>query len=71
VDGLAVVTDLLDLVANGWFLPTNQSDDCKFCDYAAACRVVVDPYGKVTSPMSDWSREGSGAALDLMRRLRR
>lgn len=70
-DGLAVVTDLLDLVANGWFLPTNQSDDCKFCDYAAACRVVVDPYGKITSPMSDWSREGSGAALDLMRRLRR
>src|SRR5690606_5558924 len=50
-DGLAIVADLLELVANGWFIPTNHSDDCRFCDYAPACRVRVDPYGKVESPL--------------------
>ncbi|HEX6309444.1 MAG TPA: PD-(D/E)XK nuclease family protein [Longimicrobiales bacterium] len=70
-DGLALVADLLELVANGWFIPTNQSDDCRFCDYAAACRVSVDAYGKVESPLADWSREVSGASADLLRRIRR
>lgn len=70
-DGLGVVTDLLELVANGWFVPTNQSDDCRFCDFAMACRVGIDPYGKVDSPMADWSREAAGDAADLLRRIRR
>jgi hypothetical protein len=70
-DGLAVVTELLDLVRNGWFLPTNTADDCTFCDYAAACRVRVDPYGKVDSPLADWSRESQGPATDVLRRVRR
>ncbi|HEX6132780.1 MAG TPA: PD-(D/E)XK nuclease family protein [Longimicrobiales bacterium] len=70
-DGLALVADLLELVANGWFIPTNQSDDCRFCDFAQACRVSVDAYGKVDSPLADWSREASGDSADLLRRIRR
>ena len=70
-DGLGLVTDLLELVANGWFVPTNQSDDCRFCDFAAACRVGIDAYGKVESPMADWSREAAGDPADLLRRIRR
>jgi ATP-dependent helicase/nuclease subunit B len=70
-DGLGLVTDLLDLVANGWFVPTNQSDDCRFCDFAAVCRVTIDPYGKVDSPLADWSREAAGDSADLLRRIRR
>jgi hypothetical protein len=65
------VSDLLDLVANGWFVPTNQSDDCRFCDFTAVCRVTIDPYGKVDSPMADWSREAAGESADLLRRIRR
>ena len=68
--GLGLVTDLLELVANGWFIPTNQSDDCRFCDFAAACRVSIDPYGKVDSPLADWSREAAGESADLLRRIR-
>jgi hypothetical protein len=70
-DGLALVTELLDFVANGWFIPTNVTDDCKFCDYAAVCRANVDDYGKVDSPLAEWSREGAGDAVELLRRVRR
>jgi hypothetical protein len=70
-DGLGLVTDLLDLVANGWFVPTNQADDCRFCDFTAVCRVTVDAYGKVNSPLADWSREAVGESADLLRRIRR
>jgi hypothetical protein len=70
-DGLGIVTDLLDLVRNGWFLPTNSADDCAHCDYAAACRVRIDPFGKVDSPLAEWSRESDGPATDILRRVRR
>lgn len=70
-DGLAIVTELLDLTGRGWFVPTNDAEDCRHCDYAAACRVRVDAYGKVASPLAEWSREAEGDAPDLLRRLRR
>jgi ATP-dependent helicase/nuclease subunit B len=70
-EGLGVVTELLDFVARGWFVPTNMPDDCRFCDYAATCRVKIDAYGKVDSPLAEWSREADGAAVDLLRRVRR
>jgi CRISPR/Cas system-associated exonuclease Cas4 (RecB family) len=70
-DGLGIVTDLLDLVRNGWYLPTNSADDCARCDYATVCRVRVDPFGKVDSPLAAWSREGEGPAADILRRVRR
>jgi ATP-dependent helicase/nuclease subunit B len=70
-DGLGLVTDLLDLVQNGWFLPTNDPRDCRYCDYAQVCRVSVDPYDNVTSPLAMWSRESQGPAPDILRRVRR
>jgi ATP-dependent helicase/nuclease subunit B len=69
--GMQLVSTLLDFVANGWFIPTNVADDCKFCDYALACRTNVDPYGKVVSSMAEWSREADGDAIDMMRLMRR
>src|SRR5690606_20261459 len=70
-DGLGLVTDLLEMVSHGWFVPTNQPDDCRFCDYAPVCRVKMDPYGKVDSPLAEWSREAGGAPAELLRRIRR
>lgn len=70
-DGLAVVVDLLDFVRHGWFVPTNDAEDCRFCDYAAVCRSHVDAYGSVTSPPADWSREAKVDVLDMLRRVRR
>jgi ATP-dependent helicase/nuclease subunit B len=70
-NGLRLVNDLLGLLESGHFYPTNDPDDCKFCDYAAVCRVRVDDYGKVTAPLAEWSREGADPALQTLRDVRR
>ena len=69
--GLRVVDELLTLVARGHFHPTMDRDDCRFCDYQAACRVSVDEHGDVNSPRADWARESPAPELDVLRGLRR
>ena len=55
-DGLALVDRLLDVVANGLFLPTEESKDCRFCNFAAVCRVREGTYGKVDSARAAWGK---------------
>lgn len=58
LSGLEALLDLLmDGVAKGHFVPTDDPDDCSFCDFADICRVRRDAYGKTESPMADWSQE--------------
>lgn len=52
-----VVASLLEHIATGAFVPTSEADDCKFCDYRGICRVKVDDYGKVISPLAMWAAE--------------
>jgi ATP-dependent helicase/nuclease subunit B len=54
---------MLDGVAAGSFVPTDRGDDCKFCDFAAICRVREVGYGNVTSPLADWSQEHLNTGL--------
>ncbi len=56
-EGRDVLEILLDLAASGRFLPTFHDGDCKYCDYAAVCRVAVDDWGSVTSPRAAWAAE--------------
>jgi ATP-dependent helicase/nuclease subunit B len=57
----AGVGELLGLmlvgVAAGSFVPTDRSDDCRFCDFAEVCRVRRGGFGKVEAPLSTWSEE--------------
>jgi hypothetical protein len=48
---------LLDGVAAGSFVPTDEPDDCRFCDFSSMCRVVDAGWGKVESPLARWSKE--------------
>lgn len=48
---------LLDGVAAGHFVPTDSSDDCRFCDFAEACRARTGDWGRTESPLADWSGE--------------
>ncbi len=48
---------LLEAVAAGRFLPTDEEKDCTFCDYAEVCRVSRNDWGKVDSPLANWSAE--------------
>jgi hypothetical protein len=54
---------MLDGVAAGAFVPTDSSDDCRFCDYAEICRAWTDDWGKVHSPPAEWSVERIGGLL--------
>jgi ATP-dependent helicase/nuclease subunit B len=49
-----IIDALLDLVASGHFHPTDDSDDCRFCDYRRVCR-VRDETGRTNSPMAEWA----------------
>ena len=55
-DGPDLLDRMLDLVATGHFLPTEQAKDCGFCDFKAVCRVTNDRFGNTTSPLADWGR---------------
>lgn len=54
--GLGLVERLLDMIAGGQFLPTDNPDDCRFCDYAPVCRHSAVGWDRIT-PRADWASE--------------
>lgn len=57
-DGPAVIASLLEHPRTGTFIPTTDSGDCAFCDYAPICRVTHDPlYHRTSSPPASWAKE--------------
>jgi ATP-dependent helicase/nuclease subunit B len=64
---LVPVRELLDImldgVAEGYFVPTNDPDDCTFCDYAEVCRARRSAWGKTISPLASWSEEHANAGV--------
>ncbi len=71
--GLALIDRLLDAVAEGRFLPTESSDDCRFCDFAPICRMRPARGGKMAGPLADWAADRFGTLEDytLLREIRR
>ncbi len=53
-DAPRVIGRLLDLVAAGHFVPTEDAGDCRYCDHRPICR-VRDDYGETHSPPADWA----------------
>ena len=64
IAGPELVARLLDRVAGGHFLPTNDSADCRFCDYQAICRVRETDFG-VISPLAEWVKKRIAEAPEL------
>jgi hypothetical protein len=64
---LAAVTrlldEMLDGVAAGSFVPTDEPRDCRYCDFGAVCRVRRSSYGNVDSALAEWSREHLNAGV--------
>lgn len=55
-----VVATLLQGVRNGQLVPTDNSDDCKFCNAAPICRVKLADFQAVESaPRAEWAEEHS------------
>ena len=55
-EGPTLLDRMLDLVAAGYFLPTEQTKDCRWCDFKAVCRVTNDRFGNTESPLADWGK---------------
>lgn len=53
--GLALVDRLLDAVAEGRFLPTDDSSDCRFCDFTAICRMRPGRGVRMEGDLTDWA----------------
>lgn len=54
--GTELVNALLDNVAAGRFLPTDDRNDCAFCDFKDCCRVRTVKNNEIISPLSAWAR---------------
>lgn len=64
-----VVTQLLEHVRDGEFIPTTDMNDCRYCDARTICRTREDNYGMVReSPRAEWAKANSG--LDAFRGMR-
>jgi hypothetical protein len=65
---------MLDGVAAGRFIPTDEPKDCTFCDFAEVCRVKKGGLGKTSSPLADWSKgyvnTGVSPAFEQLRNTR-
>ena len=54
----SLVGHMLQGVADGRFIPTEDKEDCSYCDYSEVCRVEKSDYGGVTSsPLAEWSEK--------------
>jgi len=61
----------LDGVASGSFVPTDESSDCRYCDFTPVCRARDAGFGDVESPLADWSREYMNAGWPALAALQR
>ena len=52
-----IITQLLDHVRTGAFVPTNSVEDCKYCDVRDICCVTNDVHGGTTSPRGAWAAD--------------
>ena len=56
----SLVGHMLQTVAEGNFIPTEDAADCTYCDYSEVCRVRRSDYGDALSPLAKWSKEHFG-----------
>lgn len=64
IAGPELVARLLDRVAGGHFLPTDDANDCRYCNYKPVCRVRDTDFRPV-SPLAEWVKERIGEAPEL------
>jgi hypothetical protein len=68
-----VIRSLLDQVREGSFVPTDDPEDCSYCEYQPVCRASRDARGRSTrSPRAAWAKD-HGPTLEvyaIMRTLR-
>ncbi len=62
---LALVDDLFDILENGNYCMTDDSNDCKYCDYSSICQVSV-----IGDSLVEKRNDPAVQGLDKVRRLK-
>jgi ATP-dependent helicase/nuclease subunit B len=62
--GRELIDLLLDNVAAGRFLPTDNPDDCTFCDFGECCRISAAKGKQTISPLAAWARTQGPACAE-------
>ena len=59
VTAAPLIDRLLEHTVQGSFIPTNDGNDCKYCDFRDACRVETPRFelGQHPSPRAIWAKE--------------
>lgn len=67
--GRGLIDRLMDAVAGGRFLPTEEPDDCRFCDYQPICRHSTEGWQRAwRTPRADWAKEHFGDLAEYRER---
>lgn len=68
--GAELIACSLDGVAAGHFPPTENPDDCRFCDLREICRVAAGPSGMDEAPLLEWAKDrwSRDAGYETLRR---
>ena len=71
--GGALAAMMLEGAAAGWFPATDDTDDCRFCDYQALCGVRPVEWGKPPCRLADWTARNLDTLPELsaLRRARK
>lgn len=65
-----VISDLVDHVSLGRFVPTTDAKDCRYCDHAPICRVSTEGF-EVRSPRAEWAATHAESLAEYASMLRR
>lgn len=55
--GWQVLQSLLEIAASGYFVTTEDTSDCRYCDFASVCRVSDQGYGTMKGERVLWAKE--------------
>ena len=63
--GGALIATLIEGAAAGWFPATDDSGDCRFCDYQEVCGVEPVAWGKPPCRFAEWTARNLDAVPEL------
>lgn len=55
--GAEVLDDLFQIARHGFFVTTEDANDCRYCAFAPVCRAVTDDFGSTSCPEVAWVKE--------------
>lgn len=59
-----LISNILQHAEDGSFIPTNDSTDCRYCDYKPVCRSEEGLFGACKTPRAEWAKANAPDCAD-------